>query len=248
MGRRHLRRPRRRRRLVAQALIRPLHRQKVARWLGSATDRCLLAGGGWVAVVGAVGRAPGGVCAGVCGVGRRTNRVVGPTSREPGGTDAHGRPHPRQRRRPHRRATVTGRLPEGPRPREVQGAGPTRHPPGERHRRLAHRGPGARHLRAERGAGPSARELGRRPRQLRPGPSRHLRRPRAHPRHERQRRARVAQLPVVARPRWPVLRAERRHRVRRGDDPRLQRLAHRRVVRRLPRALHPARALRLRAR
>ena len=166
----------------------------------------------------------------------------------PGVTDAHGRPHPRQRRRPHRRAAVTRRVPEGPRAGEVQGAGPPRHPPRQRHRRVAHRGPGDRHLRAQRGAGPSPRELGLRPRQLRPGAPGHVRRARAHPRHERQRRARVAQLPVVARPRWPVLRAERRHRVRRGDDPRLQRLAHRRVVRRLPRSLHPARALRLRAR
>ena len=118
----------------------------------------------------------------------------------------------------------------------------------ERDRRLADRGPGDRQLRPQRGAGPPPRELGRRSRELRPGAAGHVRRARAHPRHERQRRPRLAELPVVARPRRPVLRAERRHRVRRGDDPGLQRLAHRRVVRRVPRSLHPPRAVGLRAR
>ena len=62
-------------------------------------------------------------------------------------------------------------------------------------------------LRPQRGAGPAAARTGARDPasfdQVRPGL---LRRARAHPRHERQRRARLAQLPVVARHRRPVLR------------------------------------------
>ena len=52
------------------------------------------------------------------------------------------------------------------------------------------RGAGGRDVRPQRGAGSPARELGERPVELRPGAARLLRRARAHPRHERQRRAR----------------------------------------------------------
>ena len=81
---------------------------------------------------------------------------------------------------------------------------------------VAHRRPGDRDLRAQRRAGPSAARTGawipRSFDQVRPG---------TYDVHERIRDMNVNgvlgvdQLPVVARPRWPVLRAERRQRVRR---------------------------------
>ncbi len=67
-----------------------------------------------------------------------------------------------------------------------------------------------------------------------------LRHPRAHPRHERQRRARVAQLPQHRRVHGPALlhlrRQGHRHRAAAG----LQRLARRGLVRHLPGAHDPA--------
>ena len=128
---------------------------------------------------------------------------------------------------------------------------PDGHPPGRRHRRVADRGPRDRELRSQRGAGPCRRRTGARtPRsfdQVRPGT---LRRARARPRHERQRRARLDQLPVVARARRSVLRSRATTTsFVGGDDPRLQRLAHRRVVRaRSPGRFIPLAPLRLHAR
>ena len=71
---------------------------------------------------------------------------------------------------------------------------------------------------------------------LRAAAPRHLQHPRTHPRHERQRRARLDVLPVVPRPvRRAVLPAGRQA-ARACHPARLQRLAHRRMVRRLSRA------------
>ena len=67
-----------------------------------------------------------------------------------------------------------------------------------------------------------------------------LRHPRARPRHERQRRARVDVLPVDARLLRAAVGARRGQGSREGAAPGLQRLAHRRVVRRVPGSLHPA--------
>ena len=64
--------------------------------------------------------------------------------------------------------------------------------------------------------------------QLRPGTLRH---PRAHPRHERQRRARLDVLPVVPRPLRRALRRQADKELALVHAAGLQRLAHRRVVR-----------------
>ena len=71
-----------------------------------------------------------------------------------------------------------------------------------------------------------------------------LRHRRAHRRHERQRRARLAVLPVGAGLRRRAVRPPgqgRPERARDHDAARLQRLAHRRLVREVPGPLHPAR-------
>ncbi len=61
--------------------------------------------------------------------------------------------------------------------------------------------------------------------------------------HRCQRRARLAELPIVARDRRAVLCPEQRHRVRGRDHPGPQRLGDRRVGGRLPRPVHSARHL-----
>ena len=63
----------------------------------------------------------------------------------------------------------------------------------------------------------------------------------ARARHVGERRARFAQLPVAARLRGTPVRRARRQGRRARAVPRVQRLAHRRVVRRRARPLHPAR-------
>ena len=102
-----------------------------------------------------------------------------------------------------------------------------------------------------RGRGPQRRaECGRRTgaRGVRPGadhlqgdPDRLLRRRRAGQGHERQRRARLAELPLHGALLRAVLRLTRSAgpRPRTGGAAGLQRLAHRCLVRRLPRAFHP---------
>ena len=67
-----------------------------------------------------------------------------------------------------------------------------------------------------------------------------LRRARAGARHERQRRARVDELPDDGRVQRPHLHRGRRQGDRARHAPGVQRLGDRRVVRRLPRPLHPA--------
>ena len=67
------------------------------------------------------------------------------------------------------------------------------------------------------------------------GAARLLRRPRAGEGHGRRRRARVDELPVVPHLHRPHVLPDRRPRPVQRPRPRLQRLAHRRVVRRLPR-------------
>ena len=72
-------------------------------------------------------------------------------------------------------------------------------------------------------------------------PPRLLRRARARARHERQRRAHVDVLPHDGRVQRAHVHRGRRQGARARDAPGLQRLAHRRVVRRLPGPVHPAR-------
>ena len=89
--------------------------------------------------------------------------------------------------------------------------------------------------------GPPARGVRHRAHLVRPAPHGLLRRRRAGQGHERQRRARLAVLPVVPAVLRPALRPHRGQGRRPGDGPGLQRLAHRRVVRHPPRPLHPVR-------
>ena len=70
------------------------------------------------------------------------------------------------------------------------------------------------------------------------GAARLLRRPRAGEGHGRRRRAGLDELPVVPHLHGPHV-PQRRHRPVERPGAGLQRLAHRRVVRRLPRPLHP---------
>ena len=95
--------------------------------------------------------------------------------------------------------------------------------------------------RPQRGRRPAARGVRHRPHvfdELRPG-CYDVNRARA--RHERERAARLAQLPVASRFRGPALRGDDRQGRRARTEPGLQRLAHRRLVRCGARPLHPAR-------
>ena len=74
--------------------------------------------------------------------------------------------------------------------------------------------------------------------EMRPGL---LRRPRARARHERGRATGGAQLPELDRLRRAGVEPGPRQRREHGDDPGVQRLARRRVVRRLPGSVHPVR-------
>ena len=95
--------------------------------------------------------------------------------------------------------------------------------------------------RTQRGGVVAGRGVGPRPRRLRRDAPRRVRRPRARPRHEPQRhpRRRCASRPSPASPRATSTSTEDEVTLRDGVG--LQRLAHRRVVRRLPGPVHPAR-------
>ena len=118
-------------------------------------------------------------------------------------------------------------------PAKYQDIAPRDRAPRRRHRRVEV--PRLRHpeRRAQRGHRPPARGVRDGPDELRRAAPGHLRREGARARHVGQRAARLAQLPVAARLRGPALRPAL-------DDkdaalalcPRVQRLAHRRVVRR----------------
>ena len=150
-----------------------------------------------------------------------------------------------ERGRPPGRAAVHERLLHGPLPGQVPRPRAQGDPSSQRHRRLADRGQRGLELRPQRGRRPCPRGVGQRPGLLRGSAQGDVGRPRAHPRHERQRRARVDVLLLLARPGWPVLPAERGPGAGRLHDQGLQRLARRGVVRRAPRPLHPAVAVRL---
>ena len=138
------------------------------------------------------------------------------------------RSHPGQRRRSRGRAAR--RVREAP-PREV----PRHRAPGRAPRRRHRRVEVPRHphpqRRAQRGDRPAARGIRHGPDQLRRAAQGHLRRERARARHVGQRPARFAQLPFAPRLRGAALRSARRQRRRARPQPRLQRLAHPRVVR-----------------
>ena len=144
----------------------------------------------------------------------------------------------RQRRRPRRRATGPLRAPS---PRQVPGRRAQGRPQGRRYRRVAVPGVRSAEHRAQRRGGPTAGGVRDRPDQLRRDPARVLRHREAHPRHERQRRPRLAQLPVTARLRRPAVRRPRRQGGGARTGAGVQRLAHRRVVRGAPGSVHPAR-------
>ena len=138
------------------------------------------------------------------------------------------RPDPRQRRRPRRRAADALRRPPS---REVEGPRAEARPQGRRHRRLAVRGQRDPQHRAQRRRRQAARGVRHRAHVARRHPQGVLGHPRARQRHEPQRRARLDVLPelrAVLRP--AVLAVEG---PRHGAQPaaRVQRLAHRRVVR-----------------
>ena len=95
---------------------------------------------------------------------------------------------------------------------------------------------------AQRGRRPAARGVRHRADLVRRDAARLLRHRRARQGHGRQRRARLAVLPVVPAVLRPAVRPHRGQGRRPGDGPGLQRLAHRRVVR------HPSRAASSRAR
>ena len=103
---------------------------------------------------------------------------------------------PGERRRPRRR---TARRVRAPPPREVQGHRAADRAPGRRHRRVEVPRLRDPQRRAQRGRRPAARGVRHRPDELRRAAPGLLRRRRARARHERQRRARLAQLPVAAR-------------------------------------------------
>ena len=113
-----------------------------------------------------------------------------------------------------------------------------------RHRRMAVHGRRAAQHRVERGRGPPARGVRDGPAVVRRHADRLLRHPRPRQGHERQRTARfdvLPELPAVLRPALRPRRAEgRAARGRVGAG--VQRLAHRELVRRVSRSVHPARA------
>ena len=88
--------------------------------------------------------------------------------------------------------------------------------------------------------GLAARAVGLQPRRVLRAAARLLRRARARARHERERRAGVDELPDHGRLERAHVRRGARQGARARDAPGLQRLGHRRVVRRLPGPLHPA--------
>ena len=85
------------------------------------------------------------------------------------------------------------------------------------------------------------RDVQRQPHQLRGHAPRLLRRPRARARHVRRRAAGWSELPQLDRVRRPGAQRGPGPGPQRDHDQGLQRLARRRVVRRLPRAVHPLR-------
>ena len=157
-----------------------------------------------------------------------------------GGCNAPRRPGPRQRRRSRRRAARPLR---GPPAGEARRRRAEARAQGQRHRRVAVHGRRAPEHRAQRGRGPSARGVRDGPAVVRRHADGLLRHPRPRQGHERQRHARLDVLPVVPAVLRPAVRPRRaegrgaRDRARAG----VQRLAHRELVRRVSRPLHPAR-------
>ena len=93
--------------------------------------------------------------------------------------------------------------------------------------------------RLERGGRSSEGRVRRRPDRVRRDARRLLRRARARQGHERGRRARDDELPLVPVVLGPPVHGRRRQGPRAGDGAGLQRLAHRRVVRLVSRPVHP---------
>ena len=156
-----------------------------------------------------------------------------------GGHDGARRSHSGERGRSRGRTGPHLRRPDAcevPRPRTPGGD------PGRRFRGLGLRRPAHRDVRPERRRRHTARGVRRRPDALRPDAGRVLRHPRAHRRHERERRARVDVLPDVSAFLRAVVPGCRREgsRARAERGPRLQRLAHRRVGGHLSRPVHSA--------
>ena len=108
-----------------------------------------------------------------------------------------------------------------------------------RHQRLALRGPDPAQRGPQRRGRPAPRGVRHRAHLLRPAPARLLRHRRAGQGHGRQRRARLAVLPLVPPVLRPALRPHRGQGRGPGHGPGLQRLAHRRVVRHPPGPVHP---------
>ena len=150
------------------------------------------------------------------------------------------RPDPGERRRPRGRAARPVRRPPAGQVRRPRAARRHRR---RRHRRVDVRGQRAAQRRASTPwpAGRPRSTASSRPRFDRDAP-RLLRHPRARPRHERQRRARLDVLPVASRSSAASSSTTHDDKdVALAHAAGLQRLAHRRVVRHLPRPLHPAR-------
>ena len=125
---------------------------------------------------------------------------------------------------------------EGRLPAKYAGPGAAVRHPRRRHQRLGLRGRRDRQRRPQRRRRPPAGGVRHGADLLRRAAARLLRHRRAGQGHGRQRRARLAVLPVVPAVLRPAVRPHRGQGRRAGDGPGLQRLAHRRVVR------HPSRA------
>ena len=150
----------------------------------------------------------------------------------------HERPHPRQCRRSRGRAARHVGAPrvEG-RPRARAAGDPQGRARSRRVDLRGHRDP---QRRAQRRRRPTARGVRLRADRVRRDPPGRLRHPRAHPRHERQRRARVDVLPVDDRLLRPAVQPHPGPRARLPPAAGVQRLAHRRVVRHLSGPVHAA--------
>ena len=147
----------------------------------------------------------------------------------------HQRSRPDQRRRPHHRAPGPLRPPPRPQvPRPGAQAGAQRRGV----RRLDVRDGGDGDGRPQRRGRPAQGGVRTRAPEPRRGAARLLRRPRAGQGHGRRRRAGVDELPVVPDLHGPGVRLRRPRPVARPGAG-LQRLAHRRVVRRPPGPVHP---------
>ena len=126
-------------------------------------------------------------------------------------------------------------------PDAVPGAGATRGGGGRRVAAVVLRLDPGPEPRSQRGRGQAAGDVQRQPHPVRGHAARLLRRRRAGARHVGRRPARRAQLPELDRLLRPGPERGPRPRRQPRDDPGVQRLARRRVVRRPPRALHPVR-------